>query len=268
MKRTFDSINNSNTEANVTPRIRKIVKLSDRASISTPPQPTPSELPPPEPTLYQRRTSVRCSPPIKLTREQVRELGIESVFVHSEGDTELTPNELSNLPISQTLYGKKELIPLIENLKGYVALPAYLSKGEFHDFQLAVTGSPQKGESEGDEDESITSAAIREIKEEIGITIPDSLDPIDTLNFNSEKKMVNAFVYKPQSIVRSEKEEKVSDDTIPKVDNSDKKIVSWVLLNDPDEIIIRQRITSKDKAGKKVVVMQIEDVVKLIKYLF
>ena len=201
------------------------------------------------------------NPRIGLTDKEVRAFGVNpEVYVHCENTQQLWKMPLSELPISSCLPGKQKLGPILEsavrtaNIRdSWAVLPAYLVEGgNFNDFQLTISGSMKPKESSD-------QGAKRESSEEIGL---DFVDPPLVTGFIRGGKSINVSVYKP-SHLRQPMPQAI--DT--RGDDKSNKVATWLLIDDPYQVIGRQRVASKDKAGKVVVVMKFADVIRLIKCL-
>jgi hypothetical protein len=185
--------------------------------------------------------------------------------IHIENELEHIATD-KTVAVSKTLYATKKsilnLLPThLDNL--YVALPAYLVKsgtGEIDDFQLGVTGSIGI-------DGKWETSAWHECAEEIGVNVQYSsiiskgrLPKIEKEDGDNGKVThVYGIVYRISEFTPPPRfhYEKIKDDTR-------KKVICWVLFDSIDDIIKRRRLYSRDKAGKKVVIMTVGELRRLI----
>ena len=185
--------------------------------------------------------------------------------IHIENELEHIATD-KTVAVSKTLYATKKsilnLLPThLDNL--YVVLPAYLVKsgtGEIDDFQLGVTGSIGR---DGDWETS----AWYECAEEIGVDVQYSsiiskgrLPKIEKEDGDNGKVTdVFGIVYRLSEFIPPPR---LDYDKIE--DNKHKKVICWVLFDSIDDIIKRRRLYSRDKAGKKVVIMTVGELRRLI----
>ena len=190
-------------------------------------------------------------------------------YIHKEDDTHIKEVLISYLPVSNSFYNtSKNVLDLLNNCPNieskWVSLPAYAKKGSPYtiaDFQLATTGSKSSLDSDYDQ------TSIRECGEENGIAVEDE----DLVGYSTlpdyDGKHVEAFVYSVNNV----KQAALCDPVSKKTDNFNEKIMSWVIFNDPKDIIHRKRINLKesgDSAGELTVVMRVSDLKNLIKLCF
>ena len=176
-------------------------------------------------------------------------------FIHIEGG-ELIETEIKNLPISSCTYvsGINGAL-LLDRYDGWLVLPAYNKGKQFIDYQLAVTGSPYVTESP-------TIASQREIAEEIGLHV----EPNDMISCNKLPKFLGrdivSHVWKPSIVEPS------------KIvcnkgrDNKQHKVSSYIIVDNPEQVLCRKRIVSTDKAGTYVVIMKISDARNIMKLAY
>ena len=190
-------------------------------------------------------------------------------YIHSENNTNIKEVLISYLPVSNTFYNtSKNVLDLLNNCADieskWVSLPAYAIQGSKHkvaDFQLATTGSKSSLDSNYDQ------TSIRECGEENGILVQDE----DLVGYSTlpdhDNKHVESFVY----FVKDVKHAQSCNTFSKKTDNYNEKIMSWVIFNNPEDIIHRKRINiveSGDSAGELTVVMRVSDLKNLIRLCF
>lgn len=194
-------------------------------------------------------------------------------FVHKEGNNFSKETKISYLPVSKSFPSNgKTILSILSQCEisiddKWVSLPAYGKKDNkmlVQDFQLATTGT----KSNDEKDYSNTSE--RECCEENGINVIDeNLVNFAEFTYDTGKtiKHVQAFVYYVNSLEPARAIQPVSKAS----ENSSQKIMSWVIFDNPDDIIKRKRInvnTSGDCAGELSVVMKVSDLKNLIEFLF
>ncbi len=194
-------------------------------------------------------------------------------FVHKEGKKYSKEVNISYLPVSKSFpsYGKTILSILSQSEISiddkWISLPAYAqhyNKMRVKDFQLATTGT----KSSKDKDYSATSE--RECGEENGINVTDeNLISFSAFTYDTGEdiKQVEAFVYYVNSVDPSRAIQPVP----KKSEDSTKKIMSWIIFDNPHDIVNRKRInvnTSGDSAGELSVIMKVTDLKNLIEFLF
>ena len=211
----------------------------------------------PQHTHYKPPAKFEQPPPFCLTDADIQTYfgGIPQIFKHCEGADTIEQVSLLDLPISRCLYGGNRLNGTLRSANcptSWLVLPAYLNKeGKFNDFQLVISGSIKHGET-------VLASSKREISEEIGFTFDDG--PIVTTEpFNFIKnKTVAPSVYKPNAlrpnVLGSESGK----------DDKDRKVATWLVIDNPNQVIPRRRTGSTDKAGVFVIVMKVADVITLI----
>jgi len=194
-------------------------------------------------------------------------------FVHKDGNNFSKETQISYLPVSKSFPSNgKTILALLSQCEisiddKWVSLPAYAKKdNKMHvlDFQLATTGT----KSSKEKDYSATSE--RECGEENGINVTDEhLVSFAEFTYDTEKdvKYVEAFVYYVSSVEPARKIQPVSKET----EDSSQKIMSWIIFDNPYDIIKRKRINVKssgDSAGELSVIMKVSDLKNLIEFLF
>ncbi len=194
-------------------------------------------------------------------------------FVHKEGKKYSKEVNINCLPVSKSFpsYGKTILSILSQSEISiddkWISLPAYAKKyNKMHvkDFQLATTGT----KSSKEKDYSATSE--RECGEENGINVTDeNLISFSAFTYDTGEgvKHVEAFVYYVNSVEPSRAIQPVPQ----KSGNPTEKIMSWIIFDNPHDIVNRKRINvdmSGDRAGELSVVMRITDLKNLIEFLF
>ena len=185
--------------------------------------------------------------------------------IHIENEPEHIVTD-KTVAVSKTLYATKKSIlnflpTHLDNL--YVALPAYLVKtgtGEIDDFQLGVSGSIGI-------DGKWETSAWHECAQEIGVDVQYSSIiskgrlPIIEKENGDNGKVTDVFgiVYRLSKFIPPPRfdYDRIKDD-------KHKKVVCWVLFDSIDDIIKRRRLYSRDKAGKKVVIMTVGELRRLI----
>jgi hypothetical protein len=198
------------------------------------------------------------SKPFTITNRLAQYLG--TPYLHTEGTTELVACTYTQLPVSRWIPAHaSSLLPLLEGVTGFLALPVYLNKSahgsSIADFQLAVTGSIAGFETP---DES----SVREIQEEIGFqTSPASIIRATTFEFKG--KEINVSLHCPATLTMA-----VTPPTPAGRDNKQRKVITWILMNRPEDIFTRKRIASSDTAGEVVVVAAVSDVRRLLSEFF
>lgn len=193
--------------------------------------------------------------PFVLTTSIINSLKLGKLFVHNEGSNILEGESFSKFGLSKCIYAQKsDIINFLDGQTGYVALPVYQNKS-FADFQLAVTGSI--GTMEFPEE-----ASVREIQEEIGLFTCNE-DIIKSTYVKNQKKDLYLHIHK---LATCEPARHINSN--PGEDDRSQKVISWVVLNDPKDIIKRKRIQSNDTAGNLVIVAAISDIIKLLKHFF
>ncbi len=191
-------------------------------------------------------------------------------FLHYEGYKTTRSVDINYLPVSKSFPAEcKTIIEMLDSCEidsidsKWISLPAYDNKskpGRIKDFQCATTGT----KSSLDADYFETSA--RECAEENGIKVTDE-DLIGYKTFDFNGKHVEAFVYYVTSIQKPG-----NFNLIPKnTENYKHKIMSFILFDNPDDIVNRVRVSSKltaDAAGEVTVVMKVKDLKNIIKLCF
>lgn len=193
--------------------------------------------------------------PFVLNSSIVNSLKLGNLFVHNEGSDILEKESFSKFGLSKCIYARKsDIVNFLNGQTGYVTLPVYLNKS-FADFQLAVTGSI--GTMEFPEE-----ASVREIQEEIGLYTCND-DIVKSVYLKHQKKDLYLHIHKLSTV---EPARKINSN--PGEDDRSQKVISWVILNDPKDILKRKRIHSNDTAGNLVIVAAISDIVKLLQHFF
>ncbi len=191
-------------------------------------------------------------------------------FLHYEGSKTIRSVDINYLPVSKSFPAEcKTIIEMLDSCEidsidsKWISLPAYdnkLKPGRIKDFQCATTGT----KSSLDADYFITSA--RECAEENGIKVTDE-DLIGYKTFDYNGKHVEAFAYYVTSIQKPG-----NFNLIPKnTENYKHKIMSFILFDNPNDIVNRVRVSSKltgDSAGEVTVVMKVKDLKNIIKLCF
>ncbi len=185
-------------------------------------------------------------------------LKLTTCYLHKEG-SELQPFPVEKLPVSKCFhtYGAS-VVDMLKGQTGYVVLPVYLDKfGNISDYQLAVTGSCLPSETD-------TAASIRENHEEIGCNITSEyISNSRTVPGVKPGVSVFAKVIKPTNFAPA-----IPIPTPQGKDDRNRKILSWLIINTPSDILNRKRISSTDKAGQVVVILSVSDTIKLIQHFF
>ena len=203
-----------------------------------------------------------------ITDEIIRKLNLGDVFIHKEESKMLQSFDFKELPISTTFYihpsDIDEICTMFIGLEEkFVILPAYTKDDIITDFQLAVTGSCQNLSKYKCKTNEFKTTSIRETAEEIGINTHDGKFKTRKFIFGDITTCVQIIeldtIKKSQPIKNKNKNSKY--------DNKKFKVMSWIIFNNPSDIIIRNRTKSVDIAGKYVVVIRIRDLIKLIKFL-
>lgn len=194
-------------------------------------------------------------------------------FVHKEGNPFSNETKISYLPVSKSFPSNgKTILALLSQSEiplddKWISLPAYAKKdNKMHvqDFQLATTGT----KSNKEKDYSDTSE--RECGEENGINVTDeNLVSFTEFTYDTGRdvKHVEAFVYYVSSVEPARPIQPVSKET----EDPTQKIMSWVIFDNPYDIVKRKRINVKssgDCAGELSVVMKVSDLKNLIEFLF
>jgi hypothetical protein len=186
-------------------------------------------------------------------------------YIHMEGTNKYPKIKPDNINVS-TLFGsnKKFLLNSLEFLEkystSYVILPAYTFNNDddtINDFQLFISGGCS-------ENEPTTVTSRKEIAEELGIyvTMKDIIyhEKLETSNKNNFSTI---SIYKPGKIKPINPDLFVVSNQYNK---TKEKILTWVLVDKPKYVIYRQRLKSRDKAGKFVVITHVSNLIKLIHY--
>jgi len=246
------------------------------------------------PEQQDRRPVQQYRQPVQQYRQQVEEssdiYNTESQqgydnkwYVHTDSGIQSDYKVLSkNTKVSKTLYATKDsILGLFQDSfdklcvsipsylqdsfdKLYVAVPSYLIKysktDEIDDYQLAVSGSIG---IDGDWETS----AWYECAEEIGVDVSNShvLSKgklqiiIKEDGDNGIVTDVYGIVYYVDKFTPPPRRDykKIQDDKT-------KKVICWALFDSIADIIKRRRISSRDKAGKKVVIMTVGELKRLI----
>ncbi len=200
--------------------------------------------------------------PYSINNNLIQSLGLGTPYLHEEGTNRLIPTAFSALPVSRWIPAPaSKLIPLLDGLSGYVALPVYLKKGPYGskstiaDFQLAVTGSVAGSESP-------TQSSIREIQEEIGLET-STTSIVSSTTFTHWNRNIYASVHYPTTCTAA-----INPGTFHGLDDKSRKVITWILMNNPEEVFDRRRLDSADSAGKVIVVADVSDVRKLLAHFF
>lgn len=191
-------------------------------------------------------------------------------YVHREGtkfSNRLIP--ISCLPASQSFpNNSRNVLEFLNACPGiddkWVSLPAYANPDNPNfvgDFQCATTGT------KSDDEKTFDMTSVRECGEENGIDV-SSANLLATTQLAHPYKQVHAFIYSISNILPASK----SLPTYPKEkDNSTNKIMSWILFDDPKQIVNRQRANVKssgDSAGVLTVIMKVSDLKNLIQLCY
>jgi hypothetical protein len=186
-------------------------------------------------------------------------LSLTTCFLHLEGTSTLQTFPLGKLPVSKCFHTSgSSVVDMLKGQSGYVVLPIYLNdNGEICDYQLAVTGSCLPSEND-------TQASIRENHEEIGFNVLSSyISNKRKVAGNKRSVSVFAKVIKPTNFAPAPPPI-ISDEN----DDKTRKILTWLIIDNPTDIFNRTRTASTDKAGKAVAILSVSDTIKLIQHFF
>ena len=170
-------------------------------------------------------------------------------FKHVEFNNYFQEIDISKLPMAMGVSRKEKwLYNKLKTLKtGYLIVPSYNYINKPIETQLAVTGKVKKNETP-------QQAIQREIAEEIGFNI--------NTNFKIEqiKDKRNIYFSIVSEINNSEDKYEYSDH-----DDKSDKIITWYHTKkiDNEKIFNRKRISSDDIAGQTIVIISVENIIKI-----
>ena len=198
-------------------------------------------------------------------------------FIHLEETNYLRKVPIKYLPLSKSFPSFwsdiNELFKFCDIVSidtKWISLPAYVNKSDTSkilDFQCATTGTKSSL------DEKFETTSERECAEENGILVEEE-DLVGYKEFkygNNNERHVKAFVYYVNQIKKPIFDEEKYVPIPKETEDSNQKIMSFILFDDPAEIVNRKRISSKitnDFAGEATVVMQVSDLKNLIQLCF
>lgn len=203
-----------------------------------------------------------------ITPNICREMGFDSsdFYIHREGSLMCSNVEPSSLKVSDCFHTtKQDLENAVDMLRSYidcyVVLPAFtyrFDEEKISDFQLFLTGGLLSEESK-------ITASKRKIAEEIGVYVN-----INDVIFQEHRKVSKSNRINHIVIYKSSRIKQINPDFFPAPSDSpikSRKILSWLIVDQPEQVVVRERLQSRDRGGKFVVMTRVENLIRLLNYI-